>query len=209
MQKQVEKDHYLFSNYMNKNRWSSIWCQLNEVYQLSLNSVLEIGPGPGVFKATAAAIGIKIDTVDLDPELQPDYIASATSLPFADQSYDIVCAFQMLEHLPFEDSLKALAEMSRVAKKNIIISLPDVLTLIILRIKLPKLKEYQLNIPVPLNKIKTHVFDGEHYWEINKRNYSLKKVQNAFLASTPSIKLVRTYRNPQNPYHRFFIFEKS
>jgi len=63
--------------------------------------------------------------VDIDPELKPDFVATAAQLPFKNNSYDCVCAFQVLEHLKYDESIAAFKEMARVARKNIVISLPD------------------------------------------------------------------------------------
>jgi 2-polyprenyl-3-methyl-5-hydroxy-6-metoxy-1,4-benzoquinol methylase len=209
MQKQVEKEHYIFTKYLNKGRWPSIWHQLDEVSKLSPKSVLEIGPGSGVFKANASVMGLNVDTVDLDPELKPDYVASATELPFEQHNYDLVCAFQVLEHMPFESSLKAFTEMCRVARKNIIISLPDAKVVYACRVQLPKLGVFWFNIPRPTFGLKKHVFDGEHYWEINKKGYSINKITNALLGCDSGYRLQKTYRVVDNPYHRFFVFERT
>jgi len=123
--KQVDKSHYDFDRYMSKQRWCSFWHQLDEIQNLKPSGVLEIGPGPGLFKIVAEKFGLKVDTMDLDPELNPDHLGSVTSMPFGDATYDVVCAFQMLEHLPYEVSLQALDEMLRVCRRYVVISLPD------------------------------------------------------------------------------------
>jgi len=128
MQKQVNKSHYEFGKYVHKRRWASMWHQLDEVIKLNPERVLEVGPGPGLFKAMAGAMGVHVETLDLDPELEPDHVASVFEMPFEDGAFDIVCAFQMLEHLPFEQSLEAFREMVRVAQKAVVISLPDAAT---------------------------------------------------------------------------------
>ena len=56
--KQVDKGHYDFSSYMDKRRWASNWHQVDEVQRLQPSSVLEVGPGPGVFKAMMRLLGI-------------------------------------------------------------------------------------------------------------------------------------------------------
>ena len=53
--KQVEKAHYEFNSYMSKERWISVWHQLDEIQKLKPENVLEVGPGPGLFKIIAAA----------------------------------------------------------------------------------------------------------------------------------------------------------
>jgi predicted SAM-dependent methyltransferase len=209
--KQVDKSHYEFNKYCDKKRWVSIWHQLNEVISLRPTSVLELGPGPGLFKKLAKHIGIMVETVDIDPELKPDFLASVLELPFDDNSCDCVCAFQMLEHLPYGESIQTFNEMVRVAKRNVIISLPDSKLHLILSIdpymlstKID-LKQKTFHIPIPrLKKVKKEP-TGEHFWEINKKGINLKDIINDF--SNEKACLIKTYRVDENPRHRFFIFK--
>lgn len=204
-EKQVNKCHYDFVSYMDLNRWVSVWHQINEVIKRNPKNVLEVGPGPGIFKNIAKTIGLNLETIDLDPDLNPDHVGSATSLPFADASFDITCAFQMLEHLPYAESLAAFKEMVRVSKKFIIISLPDAQPVFRWRIYIPKLAAFDRLLPRLNWKPKDHIFDGEHYWEINKKNHLLK---NIIVDLSNICTLEKTYRVLDNPYHRFFIFSK-
>ncbi|NTW52165.1 MAG: class I SAM-dependent methyltransferase [Chlorobiaceae bacterium] len=205
-ERQVDRSHYEFSRYMTKGRWSSIWHQIDELIQLNPEKVLEIGPGSGVFKHVASLYGISVETLDLDPELKPDHVGSITDLPFDDGSYDLVCAFQVLEHLPYQKSLDAFKEMERVSRKNVIISLPDAKIIWRYRFHVPMLGGYDIMIPRPVFGIKKHKYDGEHYWEINKKGYDLDRVI-ADLSKGYGFK--KTYRVVENPYHRFFVFEKN
>ncbi|MFW5804304.1 MAG: class I SAM-dependent methyltransferase [bacterium] len=207
MEKQVNKSHYQFDKYFTKRRWISIWHQLDEVFKVNPKSVLEIGPGPGVFNKILKDNKIKVDTVDIDPELKPDFVASATELPFLDNSYDCVCAFQVLEHLPYKDSLKAFNEFVRVAKFNVIISLPDAKVLYHYSIHVPKFRILKFNIPKPTLGKKVHEFKGQHYWEINKRGYSIKKIKTDF--NVVNVRLLKSYRVWEHPYHHYFIFKKE
>lgn len=207
MQRQVDRSHYEFRKYVHKPRWASMWHQLDEVIRLEPNRVLEIGPGPGLFKVTALALGVAVETLDIDPNLEPDHIASVFTMPFEDSAYDVVCAFQVLEHLPFEKSKMAFSEMARVAKKAIVISLPDAATRWPVSIHIPMIGLIDFLIPKPRLVAPQHVFDGEHYWEINKKGYSLEKIINEFSSSAP-LKLEKTYRVTENPYHIFFVFIK-
>lgn len=202
---QVSKDHYEFARYMDKNRWASVWHQLDEVLRLKPINVLEIGPGPGIFKHAATLFGIRVETLDLDPDLKPDYVGSATALPFADSSYDVVCAFQMLEHLPYEFALQAFEEMVRVSRCHVIISLPDARPVWPYRLHIPKLGTFSLLFPRPFLTQREHVFDGEHYWEINKKGYALPRIVCNLGRLCP---LVKTYRVFEDPYYRFFVFKK-
>lgn len=200
--KQVDKSHYRFSHYMSRARWGSVWHQLDETFRLEPESVLEIGPGPGVFKAAAAQFGLKVETADIDPELKPDHLVDATALPFADDAYDVVCAFQMLEHVPYEMSLKILREMSRVARKGVVISLPDAWPARLVQIQVPKMGLISWLIPSLLFRPPERRFNGEHYWEINWQGYSLRKISD----DLSTIRVVKsTFRVTDNPSHRFFV----
>jgi len=205
MEKQVEAEHYRFDHYMKLPRWDSLWHQLNVVHSLNAESVLEIGPGPGYFKILGECLGIPVETVDLDPDLKPDYVASVTTLPLAENTFDLVCAFQVLEHLPFDIALIALNEMARVARNYVVISLPDSRRTWRYSLHLPTLGERNVLFRRPQLSAPVHRFDGQHYWEINKRGYELKKVIASFL-SFNTLHLERTFRPYENPYHRFFIF---
>jgi len=182
-----------------------MWHQLDEVQKLTPERVLEVGPGPGMFKMLASTFGITVETLDLDPDLKPDHVASATAMPFEDESFDVVCAFQMLEHLPYEISLQAFEEMVRVSKRHVLISLPDARKVWKYQIQIPKFGIHEFLVPCPHHRACEHQFDGEHYWELNKRGYMLPRVIADF---SKHIRLVKTYRVFENPYHRFFIFER-
>ena len=95
----------------------------------------------------------------------------------------------------------------RVSKKNVVISLPDAKTLWFYSIHIPKLGPIDFHIPRPQLKPKVHEFDGQHYWEINKKDYPLKKIVDALLEH--DVKMLKTYRVKEYSYHRFFVFEKS
>lgn len=201
--KQVDKSHYEFQRYMGKARWNSVWHQLDEVIRLKPENVLEIGPGPGVFKHMAGLFGIKVETLDIDPELRPDHVGSATALPFDDNSYDVVCSFQVLEHLPYDVAVEAFKEMARVSRGHALISLPDAKPVWRYQFYIPKLGAYDWLLPRPFSRLKVHPYDREHFWEINKLGYSLDKVARD-LGAVCTLKA--TYRVAENPYHRFFVF---
>lgn len=205
MLKQVDADHYRFENYLSLPRWNSLWHQLRLIKSMQPKSVLEVGPGPGCFKAIALNQGINIETLDIDPDLKPDHLGVATALPMTDDVYDLVCAFQVLEHLPFDQSIQALDEFTRVAKRNVVISLPDSLRLWRYLLHVPKFGEKSFLLTRPKFKAPVHQFDGEHYWEINKKGYELRKVIQA-MSQNPERSLETTFRPFENPTHRFFVF---
>lgn len=190
---------------MTKRRWVSIWIQLDEISRLTPNSVLEIGPGLGVLKTLGSLYDLNVTTVDNNPELNADYIGSIDSLPFVTESFDLVCAFQVLEHLPFSNLPASLRELSRVTSRWVLMSLPNAQITWRYCLYLPKLGEVKAMIQRPGWNAKEHTYDGEHYWEINKKGYPLKKIE-ALISE--HFKLLKSWRTWENPYHHFFLLEK-
>lgn len=206
MEIQVDSSHYRFSNYVSERRWISTWQQLNEVFKVNPTSVLEIGIGSNIFKTVGTLLKLNIKTLDIDPDLQPDFVGSVVEMPFSDASFDCVCGFQILEHLPFDNSVIAFKEMVRVAKEHVIISLPDAARYLTFIAYFPGLGKRSLSFSLPTMR-KTLKFTKEHYWEINRRGYPLKFIIKSF--EHEGIRLLNTFRVSEMPYHRFFVFKKS
>ncbi|GHU81127.1 hypothetical protein FACS1894145_8110 [Bacteroidia bacterium] len=209
IQKQVDKAHYEFGKYVDKSRWNSFYHQIDEIIKIEPNSILEIGVGTGITKYILKdTLHYHYESIDIDEELYPDHVGSVLEMPFADKQYDVVGCFQVLEHLPFENFEKALSELFRVANKAVIISLPDSESVTCIHI--PKLTRKKL-IKKPFTKLKQHVFDGEHYWEINKIGYEIDKILKKIndIAGIHNFILEREYRVFENPYHHFFVLKRD
>ena len=78
-------------------------------------SVLEIGPTMGIKNAFRRFPNIRYIGVDLTSE-RADVRADINNLPFADNSFDLVICYHVLEHVP--DPLPAIRELSRVIRFN-------------------------------------------------------------------------------------------
>jgi len=97
-----------------------------------LTSVLDVGSGTGRAVRYLAERGMQVKGVEPVPELieravgkngiSPDLIIRGTgeSLPFPSASFDAVCEFAVLHHVPQPD--KIVAEMIRVARRAIFLS---------------------------------------------------------------------------------------
>ncbi len=106
------------------------------VRELAPRSVLDVGCGEGVVTERIARAVPDATVTGLDvaaPGLLAEWerrsgrnlhfrSGSAYALPFEDRSFDIVCAFEVLEHL--ERPADALAEMARVAARALVASVP-------------------------------------------------------------------------------------
>ena len=202
---QVPTAHYRFHNYETVERYASYWYQVSTILSLQPKSILEIGVGSGVSRYSLARAGIPIVTADIDKQLGSDYEADVRKLPFDDNRFDVVTAFQVLEHLPFSDFVVALRELRRVTGRYVCISLPDAGRYARLSLRLPGALGFDWVLDLSKFR-KRHVFQGEHYWEINKRGFQVKVVRRAILDS--QLKIVGENRLRENMYHRFFILKK-
>jgi ubiquinone/menaquinone biosynthesis C-methylase UbiE len=100
------------------------------------STVLDVGCGEGVLtELWAAQLGSgRVVGVDLDdPRLAREWSArqrdnlefralDGHSLPFADDEFDLVAAIEVLEHVG--DPAQTLAEMMRVARSHLLVSVP-------------------------------------------------------------------------------------
>ncbi|MFC1653807.1 class I SAM-dependent methyltransferase [Patescibacteria group bacterium] len=89
-------------------------------------SVLEVGSGSlGVGPYLKRSFtGVDLDFPGPNWPKMKKVKASATKLPFKDNSFDVVVNSDVLEHLPKKDRQTAINEMARVCKKKLIIGVP-------------------------------------------------------------------------------------
>jgi ubiquinone/menaquinone biosynthesis C-methylase UbiE len=109
---------------------------VSEIVALSPQSFLDAGCGEGFVarRLIDAAPGISLTGCDVsegaleiaaraNPEAR--FVnGSVVDLPFPDRSFDVVGCFEVLEHLPEGLPRRALAELGRVARRAIVLSVP-------------------------------------------------------------------------------------
>ena len=174
------------------------------LFRLSPNTVLEVGIGRGIVTAALRAAGLKVRTLDVQPALKPDIVASVIGIPCEKGVFDVALCSQVLEHLPFDHFAPALRELRRVVRQGLVLSLPDASRHWHVSAKLPKIPEFRLGvslrqrIPMPDSR-------KEHYWEIGFAGYSLRRIRDEIIAAGWTIE--RTWRVPELKWHRFFRLE--
>ncbi len=82
-------------------------------------TALDVASGGGHVARRLREAGAQVVTVDQAPGMEPDVIAPADHLPFADASFDAVTCRIAAHHFP--DVLAALREMARVARHRVVI----------------------------------------------------------------------------------------
>jgi len=203
MKPQVSREHYGQTPYKKLERWVNYWHQMDLVRKESPASVLEVGVGAGIVSKQLKS-EFNVTTLDIDPALGPDIVGSITRIPIPDKSVDVVLAAEILEHLPWPQEVSsALKEMARVSKKSLVISVPHAGFCFMMSFKFPLIPKVQLLLKLPYF-YKTHVFDGEHYWEIGKKGYPIRVLVELAQESGLRLKFRKTYAD--DPMRIFFVF---
>ncbi len=206
LQKQVDSDHYFKKSYNKKGRFCSFWHQIDEVYKQAPGNILEIGKGNGLVADFLQKAGFDVSTLDINPDMNPTFHGSVLEIPCPDRSFDLVMCFQTLEHLPYEDFIPALTQLHRVSRKCVILSLPDMKPVHRVHVEFPFFK-FRFFYPHLFYRPADWKFDGQHYWNINNKDYPLKKICKDL--EMINFKIINHFRVPENPGHHFFILIKK
>ena len=205
---QVKTEHYAGNEYDNKERFISYFNQKNLIFEaLSVgdSTVLEIGAGNGFLKNYLLSNGINVKTFDFDETLKPDYVGDVRTISqVVKEKFDVVVCFEVLEHIPFEAVEETVAQLRDLTKKTLIISIPQTKLYAGFWFKMSLLRPVSLYLGIPAF-FRQHKFDGQHHWELGARGFGENKLRQIF--SNLNLKLTKTYTDPQDPYHRFFVLK--
>lgn len=115
---ELEEEHFWF-----RGRRAIFFTLLDDIFEGRKDlSIVEIGCGAGGLLRRLVRYGDSVG-VELYPDLaalcrerseRPTICGNAYALPFADDSQDLVCLFDTIEHIP--DEARALAEIRRVLR---------------------------------------------------------------------------------------------
>jgi len=202
---------YLTLNYLQKKRWISYWYQIKEAASLkNVHSVLEVGSGNKIVADTLFKIGYEVKTLDSNSKTRPDFlidIIQSKGLP--PEMFDLVLCCQVLEHLPYSSFALALENLYSLTKEYLLISLPYTSR----GTFKPYFNVHLFPFLKPMSWVKIfnffprpHTFNGQHYWEIGKKGYPLKKILRD--VERIGFKIVKNYPVPENPYHYLILCQK-
>ena len=161
----------------NEVHWSLYWKQLDLIVRSTRpgESLLEIGVGTGVSARRLHEIGLDVVTMDIDADKQPDIVANIVDYDFP-HKYDNVSAFEVFEHIPFDQFLMVLGRLLSRAKRNVFFSVPRRETILFeARIARPR----RLQRRIVMKKRKRQISEVHHFWELDPT----KKAMNDFVAA--------------------------
>ena len=199
-----------------------------ESYHLSMQlirsvkpkNVLEIGPGEGYIARNLNTLGISWDTLDFNgiykPTIQADF--SKFDPSGYGEKYDITCAFQVLEHFPFEKFPDLLRKLAFMSSKYVLISIPYSCYGFRIKLRLHKGQHPVLNRSLSFywaTGLKNRKYRKEfmeefpwavHYWEIGRKGFMLSKVLNTI--ESCGLVINQKLHGP-NPFHYYVLCEKK
>ena len=121
-------DYYTNDNYKTGTHYPSFFSGCLNPSGIEYETVLDIGCATGLgikygFEPIGkTCTGIDVSKTAVERAIARDVdaqVASVTELPFDDESFDLVCSTDLIEHLKPEDQEKAHKECFRVAKKYV------------------------------------------------------------------------------------------
>jgi SAM-dependent methyltransferase len=202
----LEPSHYRSSTYLSPKRLASMGWQLQLMERwFPSQTVLEIGPGPGIMRHLLRLEGHQVTTVDPDARLHPDVVGALPCLPLPAKSFDCILCCQVLEHLSWPTARQAIHELQRVSRHGAIISVPTVRP----AVGLLRYDEHHdgvriLSLPVICRRSQRN--NREHRWEL-EAGVRTRDFCNELLDAGFSI--LESIRPALCLYHHFFVVKAS
>jgi hypothetical protein len=206
-------------------RSSSIFMQAQVILHLrEVNTVLEIGSLRGVLTSILRHFKLQVDTCDIEsiPFLSlPTFLEDFEHLQVSENSYDLVCAFQVLEHNNIKKTPLLLRKMANASKKYVYVSLPfegiyfypKIIsnfrgTGMISRF-IKKYLSFIVQKPLFLSKRYSACGGPTYYhqYELGGRNFRLSKLSKIF--DEAGLKILWAKPNTLFPYHYHILSEKT
>ncbi|RLD81493.1 MAG: hypothetical protein DRJ10_06140 [Bacteroidetes bacterium] len=205
--------------FLTDNHFHSYYIQMKVINNLKVRKVLEIGPGENFAANYLKEFGFQYFTMDIEEKSNPSILSSIENFNTQDylNDYDLVCAFQVLEHSPYKNFVPNLKKMAEMSKKYVFISIPYSgfgikLSLNIhfnqnlrptraLKMFLPSMKKNRIYRPEYVDEFPWAV----HYWEIGRKGFPLRRIKNDIQKTGLSIK--KTFHS-NNLFHYYILAEK-
>lgn len=207
----INKTHYFDRGYLKRERMYSFIEQIELVKKFAKieDTILEVGKGNGFVSGFVKDfLNYSVKSMDINKDLKPDILDDiANPKQIQEKSFDIVTCFEVLEHIPFDKSVEAVQNMSKIAGKYILISVPDMRYFAGFKFSVFG------TLPVSLAKLittkrfrkKNKTFGKDHFWEIGIKtdgvDYTAKYVKNNLFAGMNPVEDFRCFLTPWHHYY--------
>ena len=199
------RDIYFAPKYFERTQLFSQAAQINAIHGFGVREILEIGPGNGFAAEFLRAAGYKVDTVDVNLELNPTFVGSVLELDqiVAPYSYDLVVCCEVLEHLPFASFPTALNQIAKATRKFAFITLPQSKKFLFSLsglLTVPSRGSRWFCFAPSLGR-KNPIYEN-HHWELGwKPEHRISKICEIM---SEKFHVEKVNAEPMNPYHVFF-----
>ena len=165
-----------------ETHWRLYWQQQKIMQDLvkPKDTIFELGLGSGFTANYLRSKGFHLTTLDIDSEKNPDIRANIVEYQF-ERSYDHILAFEVLEHIPFEECENLLRRLSKVCKRYLFLSVPECESVwFSLSIKVPKLKKLSVKLARNRGVLSATSY---HFWEVSHGVVSRTLLEATFRSS--------------------------
>ena len=186
----------------------------------SVRSILEIGPGEGFCQKNLKSLDYYYDTLDSESIYNPTFCSDFRHFDASkcDNEYDLVCAFQVLEHFPYESFTFLINKMVCMSNKYLFISIPYSCFGIRLNFNIhfgqftfcDKKIEYYFPSKKRNRKYRDQYVQefpwAVHYWEVGRKGFDINMIINDI--ESCELKIVDKFHG-SNPFHYFLLCERT
>ena len=184
-----------------RHHWEFYWYQqklMEGFVTPGQDQVLELGVGSGFAANYCRSRGLDVTTLDIDEEKKPDIVANVVTYDF-ERKYDHLMAFEILEHIPYDQFERIIRKIPEFISGYAFISLPRNERVVFnLNLRLPKFRpvSYQWRI------LKKNITCKAHHWELDYGEYTNRRVESLFTDAG-----LRVARRMTCDYVRFYALE--
>ena len=214
---------------LEERHFSSTRLQLTSVTELgdSVASILEVGPGNGFFSSTATRLGYDVKTADIRTWSNPDYLGDFREIEIPER-FDLVAAFEMLQHLPYEELRSTLRKLASLSNRYVLISVPAHVYRFELAVEIPGMVtprrlglgwlrgrhslSFRWERPRSKGPSKSDWEGREdywnpHYWEVGRKSFPKSRLLSDIESS--GLRILWAKYNPRFDHHLFVLAEKA
>lgn len=167
------------NNLEKENHWRLYW-QQQKLLERNINKddmILEIGVGSGFCANYLRSKDYNVTTMDIDPDKNPDIISNIVTYDFSKVNFDHLLAFEIFEHIPYDEFIKCLKKIRDSSIQNVFFSVPLNSFSASLTKRLNHIGTFKVKVSLDTNPRRNYKLSQTHFWEIGCGLNSLSKIE--------------------------------